>query len=130
MARHNTDANQRTINSVKLIIEGETPQSLNKYYAGQHWRKRKQAADTQQLLVRSLIDPSMPPFDVPVKITFTVYYPTKRIRDIDNAMVKMYIDGLKPFVIVDDDWRYVKAIEKIYEYDKQRPRVEIDIRPI
>lgn len=129
-ARIDAGANQRTIvNAVRITLDGETPISLNKYYAGAHWSKRKRDAQAQQLLVRSQIDPNIKPFDVPVKIKFTIYYKDKRIRDIDNATVKMYIDGLKPFVIHDDDWRYVEAVEKVYRYDKENPRVEIDIYP-
>lgn len=115
---------------LRIVLYDETPISLNKYYAGAHWSKRKQDAQTQQLLVRAQIDPNIKPFDVPVKIKFAIYYKDKRIRDIDNATVKMYIDGLKPFVIHDDDWRYVEAVEKVYRYDKANPRVEIEIFPI
>lgn len=128
--RHSTDANQRTItNALRIILNGEKPTSLNKFYAGMHHSQRTRLKNEQQLLVRSQIDPNMEPFNVPVKITFTIYYPTKRVRDIDNATVKMYIDGLKPFVIVDDDWRYVKSVEKVYEYDKDNPRIEILVEP-
>lgn len=116
-------------NPVKIVLIDEIPESLNKYYSGTHWNKRATEAQRQQLIVRAEIDPNMQPFTVPVSITFNIFYPDMRIRDIDNAMVKMYIDGLKPHLITDDDYRYVRSITKNYFHDKRFPRTEILIRP-
>ena len=111
-----------------ITLEGEKPVSNNQFYSGMHWTKRKQLADAAHLLIRSQIDPEQPPFDEPVHITMTVYAADRVRRDIDNMNVKMYIDGLKPHVILEDDWRYVSGITKLYKHDKARPRVEIVIK--
>jgi len=112
---------------LRIVLEGEKPVSNNKFYAGMHWAKRKAIADEKHLLVRSQIDAGKALFENPVHILMVVFAGDLRRRDIDNMNVKMYIDGLVPHVIPEDDWRYVKAVTKVYEHDKERPRIELII---
>ena len=67
-----------------------------------------------------------------VKIKITWYEPNMK-RDIDNiaAGIKFILDGLvKAGVIKDDNQRYVKSIENIFETDTKNPRIEVQIEDI
>lgn len=81
---------------------------LNRLYAGIHWAKRQKQADEMHLRVRAaLADAKIPrqPCTEPVRIT--LLYNSR--MDIDNHgyITKLIIDGLKGWVIQDDDRRYV-----------------------
>ena len=115
---------------MKLVLDGEQAPSQNGFYSGMHWSQRKELADAIHWSVREVIDPNIEPFSMPVDITVTCYYKDRRRRDSDNVCPKMYIDGLRDFVIVDDDTRYVRAVTTVAAHDKENPRVEIEVVPV
>lgn len=118
--------------SIKIVIPNERPPSWNQLYSAKlHWSKRMKLAQEKHLLVRACLDPnSIEMFEGPVQITFTVYF-KDRPQDIDNIAPKMYIDGLKGWIIEDDDWRYVQklTINKPL-VDRDNPRIEMLIEEI
>ncbi len=112
--------------AVIITIPNESPISWNKFYSGKHWAVRKQEADRVHQLVRGCIDPDAIPFAGLVNIIITAYFPNKRLlQDPDNICCKLYIDGLKWWVIADDDTKHVRSVLAISELDREKPRIEI-----
>ena len=116
--------------SVIITLPGERPQSWNKAYAGQHWAKRKAEVERVRMAIRAEIDPeTCTPFADPVDVVITVFF-ADRPLDADNVPAKLYIDGFKGWLLVDDDRRFVRSVRTVVEVDRSRPRVEIEIRPV
>lgn len=109
---------------VLIVLPGERPMSLNKVYAGVHWKVRKDEAERVHWLVRAKIDPDEPMFERPVNITVTAYFRSHPF-DASNILIKLYEDGLKKRLIADDGPRYVRSVTAISRVDRKRPRVEI-----
>jgi len=81
---------------------------LNKIYGGKHWTVRK--ADVQMmhnLVWWSMVQQHVPHklFDKPVNIV--VYYNDKLDSDNHGYMLKMIVDAMKGYLLVDDKRRYV-----------------------
>ena len=114
---------------VKIIIPDERGPSWNDFYSGGHWSKRKDAKDRARQLVRAYLPPDVSPFTVPVDIFITVYFASRQ-QDSDNICDKLIIDGLRPWVIPDDDRRYVRWAATRSEIDKHNPRIEIEVVPV
>jgi len=84
---------------------------LNKVYAGVHWSKRKkQAEEIHELVYYSMKEQKIPKKLYKKPVSITIYWDTR--LDLDNTayMRKMIIDGLKGYLIKDDDRRYVKEL--------------------
>ena len=84
---------------------------LNKVYAGVHWSKRKkQAEEIHELVFYSMKEQKIPKKLYKKPVSITIYWDTR--LDLDNTayMRKMIIDGLKDYLIKDDDRRYVKEL--------------------
>ena len=100
---------------------------MNKIYAGIHWSKRKKQADEIHLLAWSELRRQKIPkkiFEKPVVIT--INYNSK--LDIDNHgyLTKMLVDGLKGYLIADDDKKHVVEIrQKVYSV-KNVIKIEIE----
>jgi len=63
-----------------------------------------------------------------VKMTFTVYFPTKRRHDVDNQVPKFILDGfVEAGLIPDDDEEHLTELTLKTGYDKNNPRTEIII---
>lgn len=95
---------------VNLKVTGKKYGS-NTYYAGVHWTKRRRVAEeVHELVLYSLMEQGIKRniFKSPVEIGFKF---NSRL-DIDNHgfLVKMLIDGLKGYLIEDDNRKYVKKI--------------------
>ena len=95
-----------------------------------HWSKQAEARRTWKELVRNTIPfKKRQQFDHP-KITMTIYFHSRRKRDMDNffPIYKPILDGLKQAGVIEDD--NSKAIDlqmPIFDYDKDKPRVEVEI---
>lgn len=113
---------------IKIVLEGERPVSLNAYYAGMHWTKRKAEADRVHWMIHILNQKEKPLLKHIVDIAMHVYFKSRPL-DADNIMAKMYIDGLKGKVIVDDSPKYVRSVTTVSLTDRENPRVEIMIQP-
>lgn len=60
------------------------------------------------------------------KMTFTVYFSTKRRHDVDNQVPKFILDGfVEAGLIPDDDEHHLTEITLKTGYDKDNPRTEI-----
>ena len=82
--------------------------SLNKIYAGRHWKQRQKDAEYWHMLVYAEMMAQKIPkekFDRPVKISFAF----NTGMDIDNHgyLAKLITDGMKGYLIVDDTRKYV-----------------------
>ncbi len=109
-----------------IILEGERPLSWNDLYGGKHWSYRTVHAARAHHLVRACLDPELPPFSKPVKITFTCYF-DRRPQDASNLCVKIYEDGLIGWYLVNDGPEYVSEVVTRSRLDPLRPRVEIEL---
>lgn len=98
--------------------------SWNTLYAQGHWGKRSKLANELHLLVRAALDPDAGMFDVPVDVTVTVYRSV--LIDADNIPAKLLIDGLKGFILRDDDPAWVQSVTTRSRKGK-RPHVVIEI---
>lgn len=100
---------------------------MNKIYAGIHWAKRKKQADEIHMLVWSELRRQKIPkkiFEKPVVIT--IIYNSN--LDIDNHgyLTKMLIDGLKGYLIADDDKSHVIEIRQKIHSVKNIVKIEIE----
>lgn len=112
---------------IRIILPGEVPISWNQIYESRHWRFRHTEAlrvhNTVALyanrceMVKGLVD-----------IAVIVYF-HGRMLDSDNIPVKLYVDGLKGRVIVDDSPKYVRAVTSMSVKGKES-RVEIIITEV
>ena len=106
-------------------------------YAGQHWSKRAEEAQRVHFLVKN--SPRIvgegesvyalkknPTFPGPVAISITAYFKGRQL-DADNICAKLYVDGLKGWLLQDDSPEYVKSVTTCSMKDKDNPRVEIEI---
>ena len=99
---------------------------MNSIYAGKHWNQRREDAEYIHQTVRAaLMEQRIPrkPFKRPVGVTFYWNY---RL-DLDNHSYagKLILDGIKGWIIQDDDRRFVRVIEHRF-YDKDYITVEVN----
>ncbi len=130
-----------------IVLPGERPTTWNHIYAGKHYMFRKELADKVHKIVQQEMGKmsDLPKFQVPVVIEIVAYMKSP-ICDADNVCTKMYIDGLKHYlvkktgtrfykeeqkhwVIEDDNPTYVAAVASGVIKTKDDPRVEIYIKP-
>lgn len=117
---------------MKIILNGERPCSWNKFYSGMHWKKRQEEAERVHELVKyetyGLINRQgfVKRFTEPVNITVIAYF-DKNLQDADNIASKLYVDGLKYFLLEDDNPKWVRSVKTESRVDKHNPRVEIVI---
>jgi hypothetical protein len=111
-----------------IVLEGERPPSWNQLYEQRHWAARMRMVRRIHAAVRAEIDPDIDPYDVPVDIRLTAYF-ARRPLDPDNLPAKIYIDGLRPWVIADDSPRCIRSVTTCSRIDRRRPRIEIQISP-
>lgn len=112
-----------------IILGGERPISWNKFYSGGHWSERAAEAERVHLLMRSAINPNIAAHVVPVHIHVIAYF-DKRPLDADNIAAKLYIDGLKSWLIRDDTPECVRSVTTSSRIDKSFPRVEIHLEEV
>lgn len=83
---------------------------FNRFYAGVHWSKRKEAAEFWHMVTKSCMQSAgvrKRPFDKPVQITM---YFNDRLDCSNHAMYFKFIeDGMKGRLIHDDSRRWVRA---------------------
>lgn len=116
---------------ITLVLDDEQPISWNQYYSGKHWSKRNAEVKRVHMLVRSVIDPDWPAFDCLVDIEVTVYFKNNKIRlDASNIPAKLYEDGLVGHLLRNDNYACVRSMKTVTLLDRDRPRVEIEIKPI
>lgn len=89
---------------------------------------RKEASVRAYLAMRMLTDQSSM---AKASATATFYHATNRARDGDNALasLKAAYDGIADAKVVGDDKHFIHH-PVVFEKDKARPRVEIEIREV
>lgn len=121
---------------MKIIIPNERPMSWNSFYSGMYWRKRQQEARRVHELVKfsqctddkgktKQVCQMKPTFDS-FSIILTTYFKSRPL-DADNIPLKLYCDGLKGHIIMDDNHKFISKASTISQVDKQNPRVEIEL---
>jgi hypothetical protein len=98
------DADDTNQLPLTLVIPGKPP-SLNTYYSGQHWSKRKRVRDDWHEKV-ALLAPDIEVTDYPVSVTCEVRFSDGRGQyDTDNcvAAAKLITDGLEEAGVLDGD---------------------------
>lgn len=121
---------------MKIILPGCRAPSWNKIYSSPHWTVRRDlAAEAHSEVYSALNSMGIHPlsgknlFRQRVDINLVAYY-DKRIVDADNCCAKIFIDGLKGIIILDDSPKYVRRVSTQCEIDRKNPRLEIEILPI
>lgn len=112
---------------VKIALEGERPLSWNAYYAGLHWRERKDEATRVHILVdvecRELDE--LPELAYPVHLLCLVYFKSNP-QDCSNITTKLYEDGLvRAGLLKNDSPSYVASCTAFSLISKKHPRVEL-----
>lgn len=102
--------------------------SLNAYYAGKHYRVRQRDAQFWHRLTHAAISDAgikhnQQPFRRPVIIRF---WWNDRL-DIDNhaAMGKMIVDGLKGWIIADDNRKHLASVQHFW-HNEEYIKIEIE----
>lgn len=98
--------------------------SLNKWYSGIHWAKRKQIKDTYKILIQSQFKEVFPKSGK-YAVTYVFYFKSRPL-DCSNAcggMVKLIED----VIFEDDNYRIVESVTVIVKKDSDE-RVEISIQ--
>lgn len=67
------------------------------------------------------------PFESDVKVSVRFYFGTKRRADLDNFN-KLWADSLTGIVYQDDS--QIADLHLARDYDKVRPRIEIEVTPL
>src|SRR5210317_513625 len=90
---------------MNIILYDLPKVSLNKWYAGMHWTKRKKLKDNYTVLVRSQFSQQLPPNTYNTEYNFTF---KSRPLDASNcvAMVKMVED----IIFESDSYKVVKSL--------------------
>lgn len=109
-----------------LEVEG-LPPSLNAFYGGMHWTKRKSIVDEWHLLFLDAFRRADLPrrLECPISLDITQYCKGV-VRDCDNAVIasKMCGDSLKEYGYIKDDGReYVYPVTLRTEKGKQNRTV-------
>jgi uncharacterized protein YqgV (UPF0045/DUF77 family) len=91
---------------MKIILKDLPKISLNKWYSGIHWTKRKKIKDTYTLLVKSQFKKVLPKSNT-YKVAYNFTF-KNRALDASNcvAMVKMIED----IIFENDSYKIVKSI--------------------
>lgn len=109
---------------IPLKVTGKL--GLNSLYStNKHWAKRKKEADSVHLAVKGALLACKVPkklFDCPVEVTLAY---NSRL-DIDNHgyLAKLLIDGLKGYLIADDNRKHVQKLTQKY-WNGEGIKVEI-----
>lgn len=120
---------------MKIIVTGRSV-SWNAIYASKSYWIRKAFADQIHEQVRgALLEMGLRAqkkeqfYKEKVDIDIKAYF-RSRVFDSDNIPAKLYIDGLKMYLIPDDTNKYVGSVKTESFYDKTgTERVEITIIP-
>ena len=107
--------------------------NLNNYRNWQ-FQLNNQLKKTFKITVASDIR-NLKPVGGPVRITYSIFYPTKRAFDVDNigtVISKFTMDALVEFGIIEDD-NYHFVPEIVFEFggiDKENPRCDVLIEEL
>jgi len=106
-----------------IIILKDLPKiSLNKWYAGMHWTKRKKIKDTYTLLVRSQFKEVLPASES----YDTEYHFTFKLRPLDASNCVAMVKMIEDIIFESDGYKTIRSI-LITSYKGESDMVEIKI---
>ena len=138
---------------IKLVLDNNVIEEYNKYYFRQHPKAKKKPIEkpihpsiNQWCILpriqmnalkqkwkdfveywikkEGLTNRQLDDFSV----VMTVFFDNKIRKDADNYSPKFIMDGwTESGFIVDDDWKHLKSLTIIPDYDKENPRTEFEI---
>lgn len=94
-----------------LKLDNHKAISLNQFYMMGHWAKRKKIADeVHSEIFWACREQKVKPIDkYPIRLEFKVGM--KKMKDLDNVAIKLYIDGLRlAGILKDDNPHYIYSI--------------------
>jgi Holliday junction resolvase RusA-like endonuclease len=105
------------------------PPSVNSAYGGGSGQRRFKSASYKRWLLKCPAVTDRPNINVPVCVTYNIYLPDGRLRDIVNYE-KLATDFLvNNGILVDDNFKIIQRVNLNFNgIDKHSPRVEIEIR--
>jgi Holliday junction resolvase RusA-like endonuclease len=115
---------------VHIIIPDEKVESLNSLLNNKAWVVQRLKNKVHTSLRSKQVSKGIAPIKkYPVFITFIFTIPTKRKRDVDNIIVKYYLDYLvREGILEEDNFFLIPAITKVCRYEKGVNKVEILIQ--
>jgi len=91
---------------MEIILKGLEKISLNKWYAGMHWTKRKKMKDNYTLLVKSQFNKTLPKTN-----TYnTEYHFTFKSRALDASNCVAMVKMIEDIIFEDDSYKVIKSI--------------------
>ncbi len=109
-------------NFIKIILTSLPKISLNEWYSGNHWSKRKRIKDVYSYLVKSQLKEVFPKTEK-YNVVYTFYFKSKPLDSTNTvAMAKM----LEDIIFEDDKYDIVLSTTLMSRKDKNE-RVEIEI---
>ncbi len=142
---------------IKIVIDEEVRQAYLKYYFDKYERRRVEPVKlfppslnkfmTLQRMTANAMKQKYKEYSVflasyfgianikleNAEMKYTFYYGDRRRRDVDNLLIcpKMLNDGMVDAgVLVDDDSRHLGLLIERTKYDKEHPRIEIEITEV
>jgi len=114
---------------MKITID-DIPPSLNSiiFMAKKHWGAYYGYKKKWKDKVHACISDDSVLFKEPVIITITYFFGNKHKHDFDNYSGKFILDGLSGKVIEDDSSKQITELRIRFNYDKDNPRTEVDIK--
>jgi len=113
---------------VRFVIENHKAVSWNKLYSSKHWTVRSKLANYIHTLMLESIGRRRLTVKFPVDISIRAYYKDKRRRDSDNICSKLYIDGLVPKILPDDNVKYVRKVTTQAIIGAEEDKVVLEIK--
>jgi len=102
-----------------LPLKVNAQYGLNKIYSGVHWNSRKKIAEEiHELVFYSLKQQRVPKRIFLKPVGISISYNSRLDCDNHGFLTKMIIDGLKGYLIEDDDRRHVKEIRQRFHSGK------------
>jgi len=113
---------------MRIEIKDHKAVSWNKLYSSGHWTVRSELANYIHTLMLESIGRRTLTAKFPVDISITAYYKDKRRRDSDNICSKLYIDGLVPKLLPDDNTKYVRWVASRAIIGAEDDKLEVIIK--
>jgi len=91
---------------MEIILKDLPKISLNKWYAGMHWTKRKKIKDNYNLIVKSQFSKTLPKTN-----TYnTEYHFTFKSRALDASNCVAMVKMIEDIIFENDSYKVVKSI--------------------
>ena len=112
---------------MKIVITNHKAVSWNKLYSSKHWTVRSKLAQYIHTLMLESIGRRTLTAKFPVDIKITAYYKDKRRRDSDNICSKLYIDGLVPRLLPDDNVKYIRWVSTMAVIGAEDDKIVLEV---